>query len=110
MGMYIPISPSQNQEDEAEDAQPRQVTFNIDSALQSEEKKITTENTVAEFLSLHYDYGHLSFKRLRRMAKLVINPNKFKTCDTPKYVACIYDKSICKPWRGRSRKIPHKPC
>ena len=110
MVLCIPISPYQYQEYEAEDAQPRQVTFNIDSALQSEEQQITTENTLAEFLSLYYKYGHLSFKLLRRMAKLVINSKKFETCDTPKYVACMYDKSICKPWRGRSRKIPHKPC
>ena len=81
----------------------------MDSALQSEEEQITTDNKVSEFLRLHYKYGHLYFKRLRHMAKLGIIPNKLEKCDTPTYVACIYDKSTCKPWRGISRKTPHNP-
>ena len=43
------------------------------------------------------------------MAKLGIIPNKLEKCDTPTYVACIYDKSTCKPWRGRYIMTPHKP-
>ena len=38
VGLCIPISPSQDQEYEAEYPQPRQVTFNMDSVLQSEGK------------------------------------------------------------------------
>ena len=36
MGLFIPISPYQDQEYEAYDAKTRQVTFNMDSALYSE--------------------------------------------------------------------------
>ena len=46
MGLCIPISPSQDQEGETEDAQPRQITLNMESALNSEEQKSTIDNTV----------------------------------------------------------------
>ena len=77
MGLCIPIRPSQDQEDEAEDAQPRQVAFKMDSLLQSEEQQSTTDNKVAKLLRIHYKYGHLFFKRLRHMGKLSIIPKKF---------------------------------
>ena len=64
---------------------------------------------MVEFLRLHYKYGHLSFKRLRRMAKLGIIPNKFGNCDTPMCAACMYAKYNREPWCGHSRKTPHKP-
>ena len=83
MGLCIPISPSQDQEYETEDAQPCQVTFNIDSQLQSEEQQSTTDNTVAKFMRLHYKYGHLYFNLLGRMSKLGIIPKKFEKCDNP---------------------------
>ena len=108
MVLCITISPSQDQEYEAEYAQPRQVNFNMYLALQSEEQQSTTKNILAESLRLHYKYGHLSFKRLRRMAKLGIIPKKFEKSDTPTCVTCMYSKSTCKPWRGQSRKTPHK--
>ena len=82
----------------------------MDSALQYEEKQITKENILAELLRLHYKYGHLSFKRLIRMAKLGIIPKNFEKCDTSIFTACMYAKSTCKLWRGCSRKTPHKPC
>ena len=72
MVLCIPISPSQDQEDESEDAQPRHVSFNIDLALEPDEQQSTTYNTVTGFLILQYKYGHLSFKRLRCMVKLRI--------------------------------------
>ena len=59
MRLCIPISPSQDQEYEAEDAQPRQATFTMDSALQYEEQNIIIDNTLAELLRLHYNYVHL---------------------------------------------------
>ena len=109
MVLCILISPSQDQEDKSEDAQPRHVTFNMESSLQSEYQQIITDNTVSEFLRLHYKYGHLSFKRLRRMEKLGIIPKKLEKCDTPTCMVCMYAKYTCKPWSGRSIKTPPKP-
>ena len=77
MVFCIPISPYQYQEDKAKDAQPRHVTLNMESSLQSEEQQSTTDDTVAEFLRLHYMYGQLSFKKLKYMAKLGIISKKF---------------------------------
>ena len=65
----------------------------MDSALQYEEQKSTTYNAVAEFLRLHYKYGHLYLKRLKQMEKLGIIPKKFENCDTPTCAACMYSKS-----------------
>ena len=81
----------------------------MDSSLQSYDQQITTVNTAAEFLRLRYKYGHLSFKRLRLMAKLGIIPNNFSKCDTPTCTSCVYAKSTHKPWNGRSINTPHKP-
>ena len=43
------------------------------------------------------------------MGKLGITPKKFEKCDTPTCASCMYAKSTCKPWSGRSRNTPHKP-
>ena len=72
----------------------------MESALNSGGQQITTDNTAAEFLRLHYKYGHLSFQRLRRMEKLGITLKNFEKCDTPTYAACMYVKSNHKPWCG----------
>ena len=81
----------------------------MDSALQSEEQQFPTNNTAADFLRPHYKYGHLYFQRVRRMAKLGITPKKFEKVDTPICASCMYTKCTRKPWRGESRKTPHKP-
>ena len=69
----------------------------MDSALHSEEQKITTYNTADSFMHLHYKYGHLFFQRLRRMTKLGVIPKNFAKCGAPKCAACIYAKSTQKP-------------
>ena len=43
------------------------------------------------------------------MEKMGIIPKNLEKCDTPTREACMYDKYTLKPWRGRSRKTPHKP-
>ena len=43
------------------------------------------------------------------MEKLGIIHRKFENYDTPTCAACMYAKSTCKPWCGRSIKTPYKP-
>ena len=70
----------------------------MNSSIQYKEQQSTIYNTVSEFLRLHYKYGHLSFKRLRRMAKLGIIPKKLEKCDTPTCMVYMYAKYTRKPW------------
>ena len=57
-----------------------------------------------EFLAIHHQYGHISFKRLIDMAKVGIIPSKFAKCRVPRYLACMYAKAIKRKWRDKPRK------
>jgi hypothetical protein len=52
-------------------------------------------------LLLHYRFGHVSMKRLRRPAERGIFPKKIATCQTPILQSCIYGKMTRRPWRTK---------
>ena len=62
------------------------------------------ETLSAELLRLHYDFGHVSFKRLQEMAKQGIIPKKLAKCSIPLCSACQYAKATKRPWRPRTSK------
>ena len=65
----------------------------------------TSEDKLAKDTSLllhyHRRFGHISFTRLRWMAKLGIIPSRLRNCDIPLCSACMYAKATRKPWRGK---------
>jgi hypothetical protein len=51
----------------------------------------------AELLRAHYKFGHVSFSRLRAMARLGILPKTLETCPLPVCPSCLYCKAKKKP-------------
>lgn len=69
---------------------------------EEEDRQPTTE--AAEFLKIHQQFGHASFKKLRVMAqKGVIHP-KFKNANIPVCSACLYAKATRRQWRSKTSK------
>ena len=102
--------------------QKRRMTFDIDgkSSAINQLKYIKDpvqeklNNTSAEFLELHQKYGHVSFQRLREMAKQGVINQKFANCPVPICSACMFAKARRKRWRDKPQKeytnvIPSEP-
>ena len=53
----------------------------------------------AEFMRWHYRLGHLSFTKLKQLAKLGEIPKKFAKMPAPKCAGCIYGAMTKVPWR-----------
>lgn len=83
---------------------------NVPNIIHDEEERQATTPT-AELLQLHYDMGHISFRKLQLMAKKGIVPKRLANCSVPTCSACEYAKATRRPWRGKSQKnhVPNKP-
>ena len=64
-----------------------------------ERRQLETE---AEFLQMHYRYGHTPFHKLRAMAKQGTIPRKFARCRQPVCASCMYGKASKRQWRHKS--------
>ena len=76
--------------------------FPSDEELQ-EEHSNTIQHTPheAEFLQLHYKYGHISPLRIKELARQGILPKHLAKCDIPACLSCIYGKQVKKQWRSK---------
>ena len=70
----------------------------------ADEEDIQPTNKVAELLKHHQAFGHVSFEKLRIMAKKGIIPRNLADCPNPTCSSCQYAKATKKPWRGKPRK------
>ena len=57
----------------------------------------------AELLRYHQQFGHISFERLKEMAKIGVIPKHLAKCHTPACAACLYAKTTKRPWRQKQR-------
>jgi hypothetical protein len=55
-------------------------------------------------LRWHYRLGHLSFKRIKGMAELVIMPKRLSKVTPPKCTGCMFGSMTKKPWRSKGNK------
>jgi hypothetical protein len=58
----------------------------------------------AELLRLHYKFGHISFSRLRAMARIGTLPTTLETCPLPVCPSCLYGKAKRKPTQTKTKK------
>ena len=91
---------------------PRESQFDINGKTEGVERiqgnddreNMINRTASSELLTIHQKYGHISFQRLKEMAKQgVINP-KYANCQTPSCSACMYAKAKRKRWRDKPRK------
>ena len=60
------------------------------------------ENTMSEMLRDHQRLGHISFDRIREMARQGLLPKRYVKCPTPACSACLYGKATRKKWRTKT--------
>ena len=110
----LPISPSQAQE-EAKTLNKKSTQTSADFSIngpqelpppvtiEEEEEKQPT-SAAAELLRYHQRFGHVSFAKLKNMAKQGIIPRRLAEAATPTCAACMFAKATRKQWRNKRRK------
>ena len=64
-----------------------------------EDHEPTSLDSHDELLRWHYRLGHLSFERIRQLARLGQLPKRILTCKKPFCTACQYGKLTKRPWQ-----------
>ena len=67
----------------------------------TDEKSGSDEELLMQY---HHAFGHISFQRLRDMARVGIIPKRLYNCRIPMCSACMYAKATRTPWRNKPRK------
>jgi hypothetical protein len=74
--------------------------FDIPAVI--EEEEIHIPDPEAALLRWHHRLGHLSFKRLRLMAREGDIPKQLANCRVPMCSGCMYGKATKRPWRTKT--------
>ena len=79
-----------------------------------EDQEPTSMDPNDELLRWHYRLGHLSFDRIRQLARSGQLPKRLLTCKKPFCTACQYGKLMRRPWRvkgedKKSTKVATRP-
>ena len=82
---------------------PGTVPEKAPNVIEDEEDRMT-DNKAADFLRWHHKYNHLSFEKLKIMAKQGVIPSRLANCPTPVCTACSYAKIKKRAWRAKTRK------
>jgi hypothetical protein len=67
-----------------------------------EDEEIQAQTPQALMLAWHYRLNHVSFARIKEMAKQGALPIKLATCEVPKCAACLYGKATRRAWRSKA--------
>ena len=67
--------------------------------IESDEEDLSATTPYAELLRWHYRLGHMSFHKLKAMAKLGILPRRLANVENPKCASCYFGKMTKRPWR-----------
>ena len=67
------------------------------------EEDTIPESAQAEFLRWHHRLGHISPKKIRKLAQLGILPPRLKHCDVPLCTSCLFGKATRRPWRTKAK-------
>ena len=84
------------------DLDMKEITDGPQPTVILDEEDRVGENLPATMLKLHQHFGHISFRKLRKMAQRGIIPKKFAKCPTPACSACMYAKATKRQWRTRT--------
>ncbi len=83
--------------------------FNPSPLLEEDEKsQLATANNQAELMRWHYRLGHLSFAKLKMLARNCEIPCCLAKVPAPKCAGCLFGTMTKLPWRGKELKSSHK--
>ena len=74
------------------------------NVIESDEEDLSATTPYAELLRWHYRLGHMSFHKLKAMAKLGILPRRLANVENPKCASCYFGKMTKKPWRNKGQQ------
>ena len=78
--------------------EPQQV-----NVIEPDEEELTASTPYAELLRWHYRLGHMSFHKLKAMARLGILPRQLMNVENPKCASCYFGKMTKRPWRTKAQ-------
>jgi GAG-pre-integrase domain len=58
-------------------------------------------NNESDLLLYHHRLGHVSFSKLREMARLTMIPQRLAKARIPLCPSCVYGKLSRRPWRNK---------
>ena len=73
------------------------------NVIESDEEKLTASTPYAELLRWHYRLGHMSFHKLKAMARLGILPRQLMNVENPKCASCYFGKMTKRPWWSKAQ-------
>jgi hypothetical protein len=84
---------------------PKQVDFedHPESGIVSTERDSPLSRDQDKMYRLHVCAGHLSFSKIRAMARRGEVPRRLAKCDSPMCAACQFGKATRKPWRTKAK-------
>ena len=71
--------------------------------IESDEEALSATIPYAELLRWHYRSGHMSFHKLKAMARLGILPRRLANVEIPQCASCYFGKMARKPWRSKTQ-------
>jgi hypothetical protein len=96
--------------------EPQNCDFNLDGPVTtnnkvtsttreniSQESKDTMSKDMQDMMKVHQDIGHISFHKIRELAKQGALPARFAKCDIPVCTSCMYAKMTKRQWKGKNR-------
>jgi hypothetical protein len=66
-------------------------------------ENLSCQDPQTEILRWHCRLGHLSFRRIKRMAELGILPRKLAQVNPPQCAGCLFGTMTKKPWRNKGK-------
>ena len=84
-------------------------TFDPSPPLENEEEiRFVAADDAAELMRWHYRLGHLSFAKLKMLAKNGEIPRRLARVSPPKCTGCLFGAMTKLPWRGKESKTSHE--
>jgi hypothetical protein len=85
------------------------LTFDPSPPLKEDKEfQLATAGDQAELMRWHYRLGHLSFAKLKMVAKNGEMPRCLAKVPAPKCVGCLFGAMMKLPWHGKESKSSHK--
>jgi hypothetical protein len=87
----------------------RALTFDPSPPLEDEEEThFVAADDTAKLMRWHYRLGHLSFAKLKMLAKNGEIPRRLARVSPPKCAGCLFGAMTKLPWHGKESKTSHE--
>jgi hypothetical protein len=101
--------PPANDEPHPSVARRGALTFGPSPPLEEDEEfQLTAADNQAKLMRWHYRLGHLSFPKLKVLAKNSKIPCRLAKVPPPKCAGCLFGAMTKTPWRGKESKATHQ--